>query len=154
MHSDDHPLIDRVSAFDASSTAEEVTAGLDLSGKTAVVIGATSGLGLETLRVLALRGAHVIATGRTLERARAAAASVNATPRTTPVALDLADWPSVVRAAAATQVYLATSPGLARDRALLPDCNPIVPTGRHLRNRELAAALWAKSEALTRDFLT
>src|SRR5262245_12822285 len=57
-----------LSAFGASSTAEDVTSGLDLRGRTALVTGATSGLGLETARVLALRGAHVIVAGRTLER--------------------------------------------------------------------------------------
>lgn len=89
-----------VSSFDASSTAEDVTAGLDLSGRTALVTGATSGLGLETLRVLALRGAHVIATGRTRERAAEACAFV-AAHDTTPVALDLEDWDGVVAAAGA-----------------------------------------------------
>lgn len=303
-----------VSSFDASSTAEEVSVGLDLSGRTALVTGATSGLGLETLRVLALRGAHVFATGRTLERATAAAASVDASARSTPVALDLADWKSVVaaaatvratarpldilicnaglmwppaltlvhgveqqfavnhlghfvlchhlldavkaapqgrvvvvssqlyvaappegidfenlagavgydaqrmygqsklanalfafelarrlsgtrvtantlhpgvantnldrlqpawrrvltrarsfgradvkstEAAAATQLYLATSPALAHVTGhYFEDCNPVVPAGRHMRNRELAAALWTKSEELTRSFLT
>lgn len=88
-----------VSAFDASTTAELATEGLDLTGTTVLVTGATSGLGRETLRVLALRGAHVIATGRTRERAVAACEAV-ATGRSTPVALDLADWASVVRAAA------------------------------------------------------
>jgi len=303
-----------VSTFAASSTAEEVSAGLDLAGRTALVTGATSGLGLETLRVLALRGAHVIATGRTLERAVAAAASVGATARSTPVALDLADWNSVVaaaatvratarpldilicnagvmwppelslvhgveqqfavnhlghfvlchhlldalkaapqgrvvvvssqlyvaappagidfenldgakgydaqrmygqsklanalfafelarrlsgtrvtanalhpgvantnldrlqpawrrlltraralgradvkstEAAAATQVYLATWPALASVTGqYFENCNPVVPSGRHMGNRQLAAALWTKSEALTRTVLT
>jgi NADP-dependent 3-hydroxy acid dehydrogenase YdfG len=56
-----------VGPFGASSTAEEVTAGLDLSGRTALVTGANSGLGRETMRVLALRGAHVIGTARSLD---------------------------------------------------------------------------------------
>ena len=51
-----------LSTFDRHSTAEQVTAGIDLAGRTALVTGATSGLGLETMRVLALRGAHVIGT--------------------------------------------------------------------------------------------
>ncbi len=89
-----------VSTYDARSTADEVTAGLDLSGTTALVTGATSGLGLETLRVLALRGAHVIATGRSRERAQEAITSAGATGRATPLALDLADWATVVAAAA------------------------------------------------------
>ncbi len=89
-----------VSAFDAHSTAEDVTRGLDLSGRNALVTGATSGLGLETMRVLAGRGAHVIATGRTRERAQEAIASAGVADRATPLALDLADWPTVVAAAA------------------------------------------------------
>lgn len=83
-------------AFDGDSTALEVTEGVDLSGKTVLVTGATSGLGLETMRVLALRGAHVIGTGRTLEKAKAACDGING--RTTPVALELERWDTVVSA--------------------------------------------------------
>ena len=61
-----------IGPFGKESTAEEVTAGLDLSGKTALVTGANSGLGYETMRVLALRGAHVIGTARTQEKANTA----------------------------------------------------------------------------------
>ncbi len=95
-----------VSAFGADSTAEEVTAGIDLTGRTALITGATSGLGLETLRVLSMRGAHVIVTGRTLEKAREACATVSG--RTTPVALELERWDSV--AAAAEQVRALGTP--------------------------------------------
>ena len=79
--------------FGAKSTAEEVTAGLDLSGMTALVTGANSGLGFETMRVLAMRGAHVIGTGRTLEKAETACASIDG--KTTPAVLELADLDSV-----------------------------------------------------------
>ena len=58
--------------FGYSSTAEEVTEGIDLSGKTALVTGVNSGLGVETARVLQMRGAHIIAVARTLEKAEGA----------------------------------------------------------------------------------
>jgi NAD(P)-dependent dehydrogenase (short-subunit alcohol dehydrogenase family) len=64
------------SSFPADATAELVTEGVDLGGKTIVVTGCNSGIGLETMRVLALRGAHVIGTARTLERGQEACASI------------------------------------------------------------------------------
>ncbi|KAG5563268.1 hypothetical protein RHGRI_005878 [Rhododendron griersonianum] len=48
------------SGFSACSTAEEVTQGIDGTGLTAIVTGASSGIGTETTRVLALRGVHVV----------------------------------------------------------------------------------------------
>jgi NAD(P)-dependent dehydrogenase (short-subunit alcohol dehydrogenase family) len=85
------------SSFGPSATAEEVTAGIDMTGKTVVVTGCNSGIGLETMRVLALRGAHVIGTARTPERGREACASVEG--RATPVVLELSDFDSVVACA-------------------------------------------------------
>ena len=84
------------SRFGATSTAEDVTAGLDLSGITALVTGCNSGLGLETMRVLAMHGAHVIGAARTQEKAEAACASVDG--RTTPLVLELTDFPGIVNA--------------------------------------------------------
>jgi NAD(P)-dependent dehydrogenase (short-subunit alcohol dehydrogenase family) len=83
------------SGFGYGSTAEEVTRGLSLDGKTILVTGCNSGLGLETMRVLALRGAHVLGTARSVEKAREACSSV--TGRTTPLSCELAD-PKSVRA--------------------------------------------------------
>ncbi len=61
------------SGYGYGSTAEVVTQGLALKGKNFLVTGSTSGLGLETVRVLAQRGGRVFATGRTKEKAEAAA---------------------------------------------------------------------------------
>ncbi|MEM8498127.1 MAG: SDR family NAD(P)-dependent oxidoreductase [Pseudomonadota bacterium] len=94
-----------VSEFGSESTALEVTEGLDLSGKTALVTGCNSGIGFETMRVLALRGVHVFGTGRTLEKAQAACAQVQG--NTTPLALELSDFQSAVDCAAAAENALA-----------------------------------------------
>ena len=85
------------SRFDDDSTAVEVTEGIDLSGKLAVVTGCTSGIGFETMRVLAMRGAHVVGTSRSLDRAEAACLRVPGT--TTPLRLELSDLDSVVECA-------------------------------------------------------
>ena len=85
------------SSFGAQSTAEEVTAGLDLSGKTAVVTGCNSGIGYETMRVLALRGAHVIGTARSIEKGLDAANSVSG--QVTPMVLELTDFDGTVACA-------------------------------------------------------
>jgi NAD(P)-dependent dehydrogenase (short-subunit alcohol dehydrogenase family) len=81
------------SGFGYQSTAEEVTQGIDLTGKSYLLTGCGSGLGLETLRVLRLRGAHVVALARTEENAKAALASCNADG--TPLACDLSEPASV-----------------------------------------------------------
>ena len=86
-----------LSPFDEDSTAEEVTAGLDLSGMTFAITGANSGLGYETMRVLSLRGAHVIGIARTAEKAEAACSSVGG--NTTPAHLDLGVPESIVTCA-------------------------------------------------------
>nr|XP_043639055.1 short-chain dehydrogenase TIC 32, chloroplastic-like [Erigeron canadensis] len=56
------------SGFSASSTAKEVTDGIQGSGLTAIVTGATSGIGAETARVLAMRGVHVVMAVRNTEK--------------------------------------------------------------------------------------
>ena len=54
---------------------------LDLSNKTAVVIGGTSGIGLALTRALAQAGANVVPTGRRAEQVASAAAEVKALGR-------------------------------------------------------------------------
>ncbi|TQK86922.1 hypothetical protein FB563_7084 [Streptomyces puniciscabiei] len=54
------------SGFGAHSTAAEVLAGLDLTGRLAVVTGGSSGLGQETTRALRGAGATVVVAVRRL----------------------------------------------------------------------------------------
>jgi NAD(P)-dependent dehydrogenase (short-subunit alcohol dehydrogenase family) len=62
--------------FGAETTASEVAEDLDLRGKVALVTGGSSGLGQETARVLAARGAHVILTARDMPKGEAVAAGI------------------------------------------------------------------------------
>ncbi|RED52628.1 oxidoreductase [Cohnella lupini] len=65
------------SGFGASTTAEEVIKGTDLSGKIAIVTGGYSGLGLETVRVLRSAGAKVIVPTRDFNKAATALADID-----------------------------------------------------------------------------
>ncbi|GAA4610161.1 SDR family NAD(P)-dependent oxidoreductase [Actinoallomurus liliacearum] len=76
------------SGFGAHSTAEEVLAGIDLSGRTALVTGGYSGLGLEATRALSGAGAQVIVPAR---RRATAEEALRGIPRTEVHELDLAD---------------------------------------------------------------
>ncbi len=91
------------SGFGYGSTAEAVTEGLDVSGRTILLTGCNSGIGKETLRVLTKRGAHVIAAARTVEKAQAACDEVGG--ETTAVACELSD-PASVQACAERVIAL------------------------------------------------
>ncbi len=65
--------------FNARSTAAEVIAGVDLTGKRAVVTGGASGIGLETARALAAAGAQVTLAVRNTDAGQRAAADIQAT---------------------------------------------------------------------------
>lgn len=58
------------SGFNGKSTASEVIKGIDLTGKIAIITGGSSGVGLETTRVLAKAGATVIVLARDVEKAK------------------------------------------------------------------------------------
>src|SRR5579862_7135149 len=64
--------------FGAETTASEAAEDIDLRGKVALVTGGSSGLGQETARVLAARGAHVILTARDVPKGEAVAAGIRA----------------------------------------------------------------------------
>jgi len=84
--------------FGASSTAGDVIAGVDLSGKRAVVTGGASGIGLETARVLSAAGAEVTLAVRNLAAGEQAAGPIGAAAVKP---LDLADRISIRAFAAA-----------------------------------------------------
>ena len=75
--------------FDATSTAEQVTEGQDLKGKRWLITGVNSGLGYESARVLALRGAEIVGAARTREKAADALARLGIQGE--PVACELSD---------------------------------------------------------------
>jgi WW domain-containing oxidoreductase len=82
------------SQFTRRSTAADVTRGLDLSGKNILITGCNSGLGFASMQVLAARGAHVIGTARSREKAQLA--SDRAGVDISPVACELSELDSVV----------------------------------------------------------
>ena len=61
-----------LATFGATSTAEDVTHGLDLSGQTWLITGSNSGLGFESARILAMRGARIVSLARSLPKAESA----------------------------------------------------------------------------------
>ena len=75
----------------------------DQSGRSALITGANSGLGLETARALAQRGSRVVLACRSLAKAEAACQELGANGggELIPLELDLADLASVRRGAAA-----------------------------------------------------
>ncbi len=62
--------------FGATSTTEDVLSGVNLQGKRILVTGVSAGLGVETARALAARGAKVVGAARDLAKAEAATAEV------------------------------------------------------------------------------
>lgn len=91
-----------VTTFGETSTVEDVLAGLDLTGKTILVTGASAGLGLEAVRGLAAHGAGLILAARAGDKFRSVIAALQ---RQFPasaidaVDIDLADLDSVREAA-------------------------------------------------------
>ena len=81
------------SGFHAKSSGAEVLADVDLSGKSAIVTGGYSGIGLETVRGLVEKGANVVVPVRSPEKAREALNGIDGEVKTVP--MDLADLGSV-----------------------------------------------------------
>jgi NAD(P)-dependent dehydrogenase (short-subunit alcohol dehydrogenase family) len=134
------------SGFTATSTAEEVIRGIDLTGKTVIITGGYAGIGLETTRTLIAAGATVIVPARDAEKAGRNLAGVNNVELET---MDLMD-PDSIDAFAAK--FLASGRAL---HLLINNAGIMfVPLRRdangnesqlatnHLGHFRLAAALW------------
>ena len=85
--------------FGATSTTDDVLAGVDLKGKRVLVTGVSAGLGVETARALAAHGAQVVGAARDLAKAQRATTEVRTQAANggslTLVELDLASLKSV-----------------------------------------------------------
>jgi NAD(P)-dependent dehydrogenase (short-subunit alcohol dehydrogenase family) len=92
-------MTDRITTpFSAASTAAQVIAGIDLTGRRAIVTGGASGIGIETARALASAGAEVTLAVRNLATGERTAADIAGRTGGKPVLvapLDLADQASV-----------------------------------------------------------
>ncbi len=89
-----------MSSFSRESTAEEVVDGLDLSGQVFMITGTTSGLGEESARVLAARGAQVAMLARDPQKNLEAAERIRSSVPDADLSthqLDLSDLASVAR---------------------------------------------------------
>src|SRR5262245_40810699 len=98
--------------FGAETTASEVAADIDLRGKVAMVTGGSSGLGQETARVLAERGAQVILTARDVPKGEAVAAGIRDSTGNPQVEVAELELGSLKQVRAFAQRFLASHPVL------------------------------------------
>jgi len=135
------------SGFNAFSTAKDVIAGIDLTGKVAIVTGGYSGLGRETVRVLRAAGARVIVPARDIARATSALAGIDGVEIR---ALDLLDPASIdgFARAVTTEIrdlhILVNSAGIMAvpELTLSADGHEIQFATNHLGHFRLTARLW------------
>lgn len=133
------------SGFGPDTTAAQVMQGIDLGGRTAIVTGGYSGLGLVTARALAAAGADVVVPARDVARAEAALAGVPSAV----LPIDLID-PASVRAFAerflasgrAVSMLIASAGVMATPLFRDADGHEGQFAINHLGHYRLACALW------------
>nr|BFD81141.1 SDR family NAD(P)-dependent oxidoreductase [Streptomyces sp. Xyl84] len=139
------------SGFGATSTADDVLRGIDLTGKLAIVTGGYSGIGLETTRALTKAGARVLVPAR---RPTAAQEALNGIEGAEADTLDLGDLDSV-RAFAERFLASGRTADLVIDSAGIMAC-PETRVGpgweaqfatNHLGHFALVNRLWPAIEA-------
>jgi len=119
--------------FTATSTAAEVSEGVDLTGRRVVVTGAASGIGVETARALAAAGAEVTLAVRDVDAGHRTAADITATTGGTALAvahLDLADLDSV---AAFTEAWTGPLHVLVNNAGVMATPETRTPRGWELQ---------------------
>ncbi len=87
-----------MATFSAQSTSDEVLAAHDMSGKTVFITGGASGIGQETARAMAAKGAHVVIAARDqakLDAALSAVTSDAGSEKVETIMVDLASLDSV-----------------------------------------------------------
>ena len=135
------------SPFGYSSTAHDVIAGIDLTGKTALVTGGYSGLGTETVRALAGAGARIIVGARRPDAALSDLAGIDGQIDVLP--LDLSD-PSSIDGFAASVAAMTDRIDIQVNNAAVM-ANPLSRDARgfesqfatnHLGHFQLTARLW------------
>jgi len=94
----------------STPTAAQVVDGVDLTGKTCVITGASSGLGRESARALASTGAHVILTARNPEALQQTSQAINADVRGARISTVRIDLTSLSGIAAAAEEIRAAAP--------------------------------------------
>jgi len=138
-----HPI---GSGFGPATTAAEIICGIDLSGKTAIVTGGYSGIGLETTRTLHSAGANVVVPARDLSKATTALAAI---PGVTAETLDLMDPVSIASFAKRFVGSGRTLHILVNNAGIM--ANPLTRDARgyesqlstnHLGHFQLTAGLW------------
>ncbi|WP_209348858.1 oxidoreductase [Pontixanthobacter sp. CEM42] len=135
------------SPFGMRSTAKEVAAGIDLSGKNIIVTGGYSGLGTETVRALARAGAHVIVGARRPDTAAEVLAEMDGAITILP--LDLSDPASIDAFAKLVTEKIDQLDILINNAAIM--ASPLMRDARgyemqfatnHLGHFQLTARLW------------
>ncbi len=118
------------SPFGERSTTAEVINGHDLTGRTALVTGGYSGIGLETVRALAGAGARVLVPARDPARAKAA---LDGLGQVEVLALDLADPASAAACAADVRERTPVLDLLICNAGIMACPEQRTPSGRELQ---------------------
>lgn len=135
-----------MSDFGATSTASEVLDGIDLTGRTAVVTGGYSGIGIEVVRALAGAGATVLAPARRPEKAARVLAEIEGVEVG---ALDLSDQASIASYAEgvlatgrALDMVIGNAGVMACPETRTPDGWELQLATNHLGHYALVNRLW------------